>query len=92
MRVKVAVWEEGGNIFKRDFTVERAREESVVFSLPLFLPLPLSLCEHVCWCVRLPSLSTPLLFAATTDELGKGGKADVSGHRKTGGVWTSMQD
>lgn len=78
----------------RDFAFERAREESVVLP-PLSLLLPhalstLSLCTSVYWCVRLPSLPAPLLFAATTDELGRGGKADVSGHRKAG-VWIGIR-
>lgn len=96
----------------RDFALlwrERARRafvrrlpsslsRSLSYSHSVSLSLALSLREHVCWCVRLsslsalPSLLALLLFAAATDELGRGGKADVSGQRKTGGVWIGMQD
>jgi len=62
--------------------------------LPSFLPPPLPLatlslraCVLVC-----ALLSAPLLFTAATDELGRGGKADISGQRKTGGVWIGVRD
>lgn len=58
---------------------------------PSFLSLAaLAQCKAcVLVCASLPAR---LLFAAATDEQGRGGKADVSGQRKTGGVWIDKRD
>lgn len=97
MRAKVAVFVGGGGkLFNKRLCFWESKGGECC--LPSSLPPPpsrslstLSLCTSVYWCVRLPSLPAPLLFAATTDELGRGGKADVSGHRKAG-VWIGIRD
>lgn len=60
---------------------------SPLLSLRSQLYLGVSVCVGVC--AALPAL---LLFAAATDELGRGGKADVSSQRKTGGLWIDIRD
>ncbi|RVE69852.1 hypothetical protein OJAV_G00081910 [Oryzias javanicus] len=78
--------EGGENVYNTRLCFGGDQGRRVLASLPLASPSLYAASVRACVlvCALQPA---PLLFAAATDEPGRGGKAAGSGQRKTGGVW-----